>query len=561
MPLLLLFLKAYVPEHTRRTKAGKIITVKAYYDKRIKKAAIHAPDHNHDVSHLSDEDKVKFANLHKEQHVSHYYEAHALKRKLEAEHQLRNTLKHNLERYKTSGDTKSWTSTQRKLEALERRMVIHQKQLSRAEKIAKGIGEMKDGLVKDSGTLTDDADQAHAHYVGKLGERFKDTTYQTGRLLPASAAPSYFKTVILNSKEGEIIPNPKFNLGKLSEKATQELSLIIDGSGIEQRNIRLSGRTIKHIAEQRPKLAEHIVNNLVKFFAENPEVYPNHQHQNRALLVHLGDDASGDKHYAAAVEVIIKGEWIDIISMMSMPERTLKKARQLKQEIMDGQQPQNSDSHHHVASRDTHAEADFTDVHDSLDLSIAQPAENTSQKDGDQKETWQMTLDEFKNKNPELSGNRAKSRWAGEVHDAWNAGHAVPEKTLSELKEIRPTFIPDGLADNDTLLERLGSKITAHIENEISKKQLEHQKELTVFKRKETLDRKKGIDFKESHEKHGGNLVSLTKEIESLKDELHERKYTEKTNGKHALRIVQQYRDVQLKKHNELKAQQKRPAR
>ena len=420
MPLLLLFLKAYVPEHTRRTKAGKIITVKAYYDKRIKKAAIHAKDHNHDVSHLSDEDKVKFANMHKEQHVSHYYEAHALKRKLEAEHQLRNTLKHNLERYKTSGDTKSWTLTQRKLEALERRMVIHQKQLSRAEKIAKGLGEMKDGLVKDSGTLTDDADQAHAHYVGKLGERFKDTTYQTGRLLPA---------------------------------------------------------------------------------------------------------------------------------------------RKLKQEIMDGQQPQNSDFHHHVASRDTHAEADFTDVHDSFDSSIARPAENTSQKDGDQKETWQMTLDEFKNKNPELSGNRAKSRWAGEVHDAWNAGHAVPEKTLSELKEIRPTFIPDGLADNDTLLERLGSKITAHIKNEISKKQLEHQKELTIFKRKETLDRKKGIDFKESHEKHGGNLVSLTKEIESLKDELHERTYTEKTNGKHALRIVQQYRDLQLKKHNELKAQQKRPAR
>ncbi len=193
---------------------------------------------------------------------------------------------------------------------------------------------------------------------------------------------------------------------------------------------------------------------------------------------------------------------------------------------------------------------------------IHQSEKNTSQKDGDQKETWQMTLDEFKNKNPELSGNRAKSRWAGEVHDAWNAGHAVPEKTLSELKEIRPTFIPDGLADNDTLLERLGSKITAHIENEISKKQLEHQKELTIFKRKETLDRKKGIDFKESHEKHGGNLVSLTKEIESLKDELHERTYTEKTNGKHALRIVQQYRDVQLKKHNELKSQQKdRPAK
>ena len=32
----------------------------------------------------------------------------------------------------------------------------------------------------------------------------------------------------------------------------------------------------------------------------------------------------------------------------------------VKQKITDGQQPQNSDSHHHVASRDTHAEADFT---------------------------------------------------------------------------------------------------------------------------------------------------------------------------------------------------------
>ena len=168
MPLLV-FLKAYVPEHTRRLKNGNIITVAAYYDKRIKKAAKHAPDHTHDVSHLSDEDKVKFANMHKEQHVSHYYEAHALKRKLDAEHQLRDTLKRSLERYKESGDTKSWTITKRKIEALEARMVIHQKHLARAEKISKGIGEMKEGLVKDSGTLTDDADQAHAQYVEKMG--------------------------------------------------------------------------------------------------------------------------------------------------------------------------------------------------------------------------------------------------------------------------------------------------------------------------------------------------------------------------------------------------------
>lgn len=174
MPTLLLyFAKSFHAEHQRRMKDGSMVTVQAYYDKRIKKAAQHAPDHNHSVNHLSEDDKQKFSNMHKEQHVAHYYEAHALNRKLDAEKQLLVTLERSAKRYEDAGDKKSVTIIHNKIIKLKQNIMRHERDLNRAKGIAEGIGKMKHAMVAGSGELKDDAGKAHAHYVRKLGERFK----------------------------------------------------------------------------------------------------------------------------------------------------------------------------------------------------------------------------------------------------------------------------------------------------------------------------------------------------------------------------------------------------
>lgn len=108
--------------------------------------------------------------------------------------------------------------------------------------------------------------------------------------------------------------------------------------------------------------------NLETFFLNNPDVLPDHQHVGKkALLVHAGDDTSKGKHYVAAVEVEAKGNYLDIVSMMTMPRRTLHKAEELKQSWPEGQRLPVGNSPHHVAPCGAHAEADSTDVQPTLE--------------------------------------------------------------------------------------------------------------------------------------------------------------------------------------------------
>jgi len=170
---LLVFAKAFVAQHTRKTKNGNTITIQAYYDKRVKKAAVHAPDHTHNVAHLSDNDKAKFSNMHKEQHVAHFYESHALSRKLDTEKQLLATLERSAQGHEERGDKKSVIIVHNKILKLKTVIMRHEKMLTRAKMISEGIGDMKHKMVDGSGTLAGDADKEHAGYVAKMGERFK----------------------------------------------------------------------------------------------------------------------------------------------------------------------------------------------------------------------------------------------------------------------------------------------------------------------------------------------------------------------------------------------------
>lgn len=188
------------------------------------------------------------------------------------------------------------------------------------------------------------------------------------QLGPEMVVPYYLQE-IQGTEKGVVVPNPKFVLGEVSQETSQEIAKYIDGYDGTQRKLRISGRTIKHIEESRPKLANELVKHIAEFFVNPDEVLPDHKAVGkRALLVHLGSESTKLKHQVATVEVEIEVEvsdgFIDIVTVMTSPDRSLKQSRELKKNWREGQQipEQAGYSPHPFAAEATHAEADLPNV-------------------------------------------------------------------------------------------------------------------------------------------------------------------------------------------------------
>ncbi|MDN5934955.1 MAG: hypothetical protein L0H75_02110, partial [Nitrosospira sp.] len=214
--------------------------------------------------------------------------------------------------------------------------------------------------------------------VRKANSAQPEQAYKDGALLPIGDLIQYYDTEIAEKPAGATVPNPRFVIGSVSDGVVAELKRFIDGYDGKQRTLRVSGRTIKHIEERRPKLARHIVENLRSFFINPDEVLPDHQaksgRRNRALLVHKGDPDSKLKNYVATVEVEVEinGDYIDIVNVMTSPERSLREARKMKSNWPGGQQLPNGNSPHPVDAEASHAEADLPSVQPVGGANVAQ---------------------------------------------------------------------------------------------------------------------------------------------------------------------------------------------
>jgi hypothetical protein len=213
---------------------------------------------------------------------------------------------------------------------------------------------------KDDGAYLADVQATHARLVqeaidaGKLitEPAAKQTpqdgskSYSDGQQLGADDLLAYFDRVIAGSQKGEKIVNPRFQIGAVDAGTAQEIANYIDGYDGQQRNLRVSGRTLKHIHESRPAIAREILGQLPGMFSKPDEVLPDPKHKNkRALLVKERQTEEGQskpKSYVATVEVEIEIEvkdgFIDIVTIMTAPERSLKEARELKKNWPEGQQ-------------------------------------------------------------------------------------------------------------------------------------------------------------------------------------------------------------------------------
>lgn len=160
-----------------------------------------------------------------------------------------------------------------------------------------------------------------------------------------------------------------------------------------------------------------------------------------------------------------------------------------------------------------------------------------------------QTLKEFEAANPDLKGSRVRNRWAGSVHDAWNAGIAVPENVIEELKAVAPNFLPDAIATDEVLLDRLQPKITNNLENEIDRvtdAKAKKAKELDRKIKKQKLGMTESLTvLKDDYTE----LYRLKDTLDSLTAELHGRKTQNKNDGPYARDIVGKYRQYKLDEH------------
>jgi Domain of unknown function (DUF5710) len=170
----LILLKSYVKAHDRKLKNGQTIHIEAHYDKRSKKGVEHAPGHNYDLSHLSDADKEKFNRMHAEHHHAHYYEAHALSNRLAEEQDKVKQHLAEADEHEKAGRKVEATRARNKATKANANAIRHQKDLAKIHESVAGLAKLKEKMVSGSGTLHDNADQAHAHYVSKLGKKFAD---------------------------------------------------------------------------------------------------------------------------------------------------------------------------------------------------------------------------------------------------------------------------------------------------------------------------------------------------------------------------------------------------
>lgn len=196
--------------------------------------------------------------------------------------------------------------------------------------------------------------------------------YIDGEVLPASELLSYFDSEISGKGSGVKVPNPLFEVGSVDEATAKEIATYIDGYEGKQRRLRVSGRTLKHIHESRPAIARKIVEGLPDFFSKPDEVLPDHKHPGRrALLVkNQGGESSNSKNRSdvatveVEIEVDVSDGFIDIVTVMTAPNRSLKAARELKKSWPEGQQrtEQAVNSPHPLPAEAVSPEADSPDA-------------------------------------------------------------------------------------------------------------------------------------------------------------------------------------------------------
>lgn len=204
--------------------------------------------------------------------------------------------------------------------------------------IQKGIESIRRDLTSADTRLAGDDFAAR---VGRSNE-YDDTgapVFRDGTAYPLSDAARFFDQHVATTlpKDGAAMPDVLFSIGRVDDNTFQGLTDYLPGFNENLREARISARTIKHIQDSRPEIVRDVLDRLERGVLHADEILPNHQNPSRALLV-LKDvggpaRAGAAKHQSTVIELSANGKGVDVVTAMTMPDRTLNKARALKAEM------------------------------------------------------------------------------------------------------------------------------------------------------------------------------------------------------------------------------------
>lgn len=186
------------------------------------------------------------------------------------------------------------------------------------------------------------AGEDFAARVGRISAYDEATgmpTFADGTAYPLQEVNRFFDQYVAGTqpKDGAAMPDVLFQIGRVNDAIAAELQQLLPGFNETLREARISAKSVKHIMDSRPTLAREVLDRLERGVLTADEVLPNPQRPDRALLVlrdvQPGDRAGSSKHQSTVVELSANGKGVDVVSAMTMPDRTLNKARALKAEV------------------------------------------------------------------------------------------------------------------------------------------------------------------------------------------------------------------------------------
>jgi len=175
--------------------------------------------------------------------------------------------------------------------------------------------------------------------VGRKSEYTPEGTpvFRDGTAYPMADAMRFFDEHVkgIEPKSAARVPDVLFQIGRVDDATAQGLHDYLPGFHEGLREARISGRSIKHIQDSRPGIVREVLERLQRGVLTPDEVLPNHQNPNRAFLVlrDVGEHPKKSPHQSTVIELSANGKGVDVVSAMTMPDRTLNKARALKEEM------------------------------------------------------------------------------------------------------------------------------------------------------------------------------------------------------------------------------------
>ena len=164
--------------------------------------------------------------------------------------------------------------------------------------------------------------------------RFPVSGVRDGAILSVEQIPAYVRDVIKAGVDESTIPRFVFDTLTVPAAVFDDLRVQRPSFGAARsRKVRISNEVLGKLYRNNPTIADDLLAELPGLLTSPAEVLPDHKNGLRALITRpfrLGEVDRKQRTSVAVMEVARTAKGLEITSLHISPDRTLKKARQLK---------------------------------------------------------------------------------------------------------------------------------------------------------------------------------------------------------------------------------------